>query len=309
MLTGSTGFAQTTLAAALMPVLLLACSATETRAQAASRPDRRTARPATSAPDLTAELTELKGTWLKAVGRGHAAAIRSPFLVIIDRDEDAARQWLTETVFGSTRRFQKQYMDAQPDKPMVVLLFSGQKNYRRFCIDVLHDTDPPYYGFFRPTDRVLVMDINTGGGTLVHELTHAMIAFDFPNIPAWFNEGMGSLYEQCSYQGDRIVGLPNWRLPALQKAIEANKLGSLEDLTSTDFRGANMGMNYAQARYLCHYMQDKGMLEKYYRAFRDHAADDPTGLKTLKEAFAPKTLADVDMEWRKWVLTLRFPPR
>ena len=37
------------------------------------------------------------------------------------------------------------------------------------------------------------MNIGTGGGTLVHELTHSLIAFDFPHVPDWFNEGLASL--------------------------------------------------------------------------------------------------------------------
>ncbi len=153
----------------------------------------------------------------------------------------------------------------------------------------------------------MVMDISTGGGTLVHELTHAMIAFDFPDIPDWFNEGLGSLYEQCRWEGDKLVGLPNWRLPDLQKAIRDKSLGTLEELTSVDFRRVHMGLNYAQARYLCFYMQEHGNLESFYRAFRDGHKEDPTGLKFLRKAFAPRSLDEVDAAWRKWVLTLRFP--
>lgn len=197
-------------------------------------------------------------------------------------------------------------MKAVPDKPIVVLLFHGQDSYRKACKDVLGVSNPPYYGFCRTSERLLVMDINTGGGTLVHELVHVMIGFDFPEIPDWFNEGMGSLYEQCDYRENRLVGLVNWRLPGLQKALADGKLGSLEALPGADFRGANEGLNYAQARYLCMYMQEKGLLEDFYRTFRDRRDEDPTGLKFLKEAFASRGLADVDKEWRAWVKTLKF---
>ena len=51
--------------------------------------------------------------------------------------------------------------------------------------------------------------VATGGGTLVHEIVHPFMRANFPECPAWFNEGMGSLYEQCSEVNGRIAGLTN----------------------------------------------------------------------------------------------------
>src|SRR5205809_422641 len=75
------------------------------------------------------------------------------------------------------------------------------------------DDDVPHYGFYRHRDHTMLMNVGTGTGTLVHELTHALIAPDFPNVPDWFNEGFASLYEQCSLGPDTITGHENWRLP------------------------------------------------------------------------------------------------
>ena len=86
------------------------------------------------------------------------------------------------------------------------------------------------YGYYKPQQRTLVMNISTGGGTLVHELTHALIDFDFPLVPDWFNEGLASLHEACHILPDesRIEGLTNWRLPGLQQAVAERRLPSLE---------------------------------------------------------------------------------
>ena len=51
------------------------------------------------------------------------------------------------------------------------------------------------YGYFVAQQQALIMNIGTGGGTLVHELVHPFIAASFPSAPAWFNEGLASLYE------------------------------------------------------------------------------------------------------------------
>ncbi len=157
-------------------------------------------------------------------------------------------------------------------------------------------------------DNLMVMNVSTGTGTLVHELTHALIAPDFPKVPGWFNEGLASLYEQCSLGPDTITGHENWRLPALQRAIKADKLRSLEALINDPkfYRQDLVGLNYAQARYLMFYLQEKGLLKQYYTSFRDGSKDDPTGLETLKKLVAPRKLEDFEKEWRAWVLTLRF---
>ena len=154
----------------------------------------------------------------------------------------------------------------------------------------------------------MLMNVSTGTGTLVHELTHALVDPDFPNIPAWFNEGFASLCEQCSIQNGQITGLVNWRLPALQSAIKDNKLRPLRDMMTDDnfYSPDRVGLNYAQARYLMLYLQEKSLLQTYYRTFRGHAKADPAGIKTLESAVAPQPFDQFEREWKTWVSALRF---
>ena len=126
------------------------------------------------------------------------------------------------------------------------------------------------------------MNISTGGGTLVHEIVHPFVAANFPNCPAWFNEGLGSLYEQSGEVDGEIHGYTNWRLPRLQEAIRKGNLTSFETLchtTDSEFYEKDRGTNYAQARYLCYYLQQKGLLKTYYRRFLAGRKDDPVGLQ------------------------------
>jgi len=158
----------------------------------------------------------------------------------------------------------------------------------------------------------MVMNVGTGTGTLVHEMTHALIKAGFSNVPSWFNEGLASLYEQCSFgPNETIRGLENWRLPALQKAIRADKLRPLSELIEDGnfYKEEMVGINYAQARYLMFYLQEKKLLAKYYQAFRDGAKDDSTGLETLKKTIGPQALGDFEKQWKAWVLTLKFNAR
>src|SRR3954454_22701593 len=106
--------------------------------------------------------------------------------------------------------------------------------------------------------------------------------------------------------GDNIIGFKKWGLPALKQAIRQNQLRSFEEIVADpNFYGKDhLGLNAAQARYLLMYLQEKHLLQKYYRDFRAAAKDDPTGIKTLKALIAPKTLEDFERDWRAWVLSL-----
>ena len=115
------------------------------------------------------------------------------------------------------------------------------------------------------------MNIATGGGTLVHEIVHPYVEADFPNAPPWLNEGLGSLFEQSDERDGKIVGLTNWRLAGLQKAIKRGGVPSFFELTHMDsktFYLEEHGTNYSQSRYLMYYLQEKGLLHDFYRRFR-----------------------------------------
>lgn len=138
---------------------------------------------------------------------------------------------------------------------------------------------------------------------------HPFIESNFPACPSWFNEGLGSLYEQSSSREQEIVGLTNWRLAGLQRAIKAKKVPSFAVTcgTSTNqFYRQDPGTNYSQSRYLCYYLQEKGLLNKYYHSFRANHESDPTGYKTLQQVLGTNDMAAFKIEWEKFVMNLRF---
>ena len=91
----------------------------------------------------------------------------------------------------------------------------------------------------------------------MHEIVHPFMATNFPACPAWFNEGLGSLYEQCGDNRGRIHGYTNWRLDGLQRAIRNGRVPAFRTLTATtehEFYQEDPGTNYGQSRYLCYYL-------------------------------------------------------
>lgn len=264
--------------------------------------------PATQ-PSINQKTRDLYEQWKpKLDAQGLRGLVAPPFVIAGDGSTRQLEAYRDHTVVAAARALEATYFDKHPDEPILILLFESEAPYQRLAKKWFNDDDVPHYGFYRHQDRVMLMDASTGTGTLVHELTHALIAPDFPDVPSWFNEGLASLYEQCSLGDHTITGDENWRLPALQKAIRAGKLRSLKQLIEDPhfYRSDLVGLNYAQARYLMFYLQEKRQLREYYRHFRDHAPDDPTGLGTLEKLIQPQDLAQFEQEWRAWVLGLRF---
>lgn len=235
--------------------------------------------------------------------------VRSPYVIAGDMTEQELIDWHERTIAAAARSLAKQYFGTTPSAPITVLLFTNEKSYDHYAKQLFNEEGISVYGYYKADRRTLVMNVGTGGGTLVHELTHALVDFDFPKVPDWFNEGLASLYEQSQFlpNDGGIVGLPNWRLPGLQDAIRKQRLGSLESLIkSDDFRGPAVGVNYAQARYFCLYLQDQKLLQEFYRRFRAAQKEDPRGLMTAAEVFGPERWGRIDEDFQAWVLTLKY---
>lgn len=234
--------------------------------------------------------------------------VRAPFVLAGDINREALDGWYTRTIGPASRAMARAYFPTLPDQPITVLLFSGEERYAHYARELFGEEGISIYGYYKRGSRVLVMNIGTGGGTLVHELTHALVDFDVPDMPDWLNEGIASLHEQCHIREDEsgIDGLENWRLPGLQEAIRRDRLRSLESLIKdNDFRAGDVGVNYAQARYFILYLQRQGLLEDFVHRFRRDRKSDPLAAETVLATFPGSTWQDVDDAFRKWAIELK----
>ncbi len=192
--------------------------------------------------------------WALRLGPDCRVVVDTPFVIAGDLPAKALRDQYQETIHPTAKAIQATYCRRRPDAPIVVLLFKDEQSYRRHSERLFAQKQVSIYGYYRPSTRTLTINLATGSGTLVHELTHALVDFDFPRIPLWLNEGIGSLHEQSQFvphkqdETLRIEGLVNWRLPILLKAIEEDRLGSLHEFVqSGEFRGKEEALNYACA--------------------------------------------------------------
>jgi hypothetical protein len=276
-------------------------------AAAASRPAAAATRPAKYPSDRLVEACRKKADALRrARGAKMSIVVHPPFVIAGDMPAAQVARYAKWSVVRPAHAMWAGYFRNKPDRAITVLLFAGAKSYERHAREHYPGGGHPYFGYYLSAERTMVMNIRTGTGTLVHELTHALIAYDFPGVPTWFNEGLASLHEQCNVQERRIVGLTNWRLPALQRAIRKGTLRPLRELvTARDFYGRRQGDNYAQARYFCMYMQEQRLLAKFYRHFRARHTGPQADVRAIEHVFGKK-LPEIEKAFLAWVLTLRF---
>ena len=246
----------------------------------------------------------------KRAPAGFTILVERPFVVIGNETPDIVRGRAENTVRWAVTRLKKDFFSRDPVEIIDIWLFKDEASYKRYTKELFDDTPTTPFGYYSAEHRALIMNIETGGGTLVHEIVHPYMAANFPGCPAWFNEGMGSLFEQSEDRNGHIHGLTNWRLPALQEAIRANKVPSFEKLLSTTTSqfyggGREHSHNYAQARYLCYYLQEKGLLPKFYHEFRSNFEQDKTGLRALRKVLGTDDLKEFQKTWESFVLSLR----
>jgi hypothetical protein len=253
--------------------------------------------------DFARHIEQLKK---KIPTREFTISIEYPFVVIGDGDP-AALKSQAETVRWAVEKLKQDYFEKDPVEILDIWLFKNEASYRKYALSLFNDEPETPYGYYSSANKALVMNIETGGGTLVHEIVHPFVEANFPECPPWLNEGLGSLYEQSGEQNGHIYGFTNWRLKGLQQAIRAHAVPTFRTLMTMDtdaFYNRDKGTNYGQSRYLCYYLQERGLLVKFYKEFYAHRASDPSGYQTLQSILGEQDIDAFKQRWEKFVLDL-----
>jgi hypothetical protein len=264
------------------------------------------ASPTFTAADYAQHIRKLKKT---LPHKDFTILIEAPFVVVGDESAAQVQRRAEGTVRWAVKRLKAAYFEKDPIEILDVWLFKDKASYMKHTKKLWNKDPGTPYGYYSSTDKALVMNIATGGGTLVHEIVHPFIESNFQDCPSWLNEGLGSLYEQSNSRDGKIIGMTNWRLAGLQRAISKDSVPSFKELCSTtrfEFYNKDKGTNYSQARYLCYYLQERGLLRKFYHTFHKNVAKDPTGYESLKSVLGVDDMAAFKKDWERYVVKLRF---
>ena len=245
----------------------------------------------------------------KQVPSGFTVVVQPPFVVVGDEAPEVVHHRASHTVKWAVDRLKEDYFKNDPVEIIDIWLFRDDASYTNHAHLLFGDTPTTRFGYYSAAHRALIMNIGTGGGTLVHEIVHPFMRANFPRCPAWFNEGFASLYEASFEKSGHIQGTINWRFKGLEKAIKEGRTISFQKLTSMPenefYGGDTYSQYYAQARFLCYYLQEKGLLVKFYHQFVAGVEGDPTGYATLKGVLGENDMDSFKRKWEKFVLGLR----
>lgn len=232
-------------------------------------------------------------TGTRLVLRGRPGAERAKLLTALAQavQRDVTRRFLSGA-------------DASENPPVDVCLFDTTAAYHAFAVKVLEGDEPPSdLGFYEPRLRVVVANTGLSLGNLQHELAHALLGDDFPDVPSWLTEGVGSLYGSARLEKDGGYRfLVNYRLRHLRAAREAGTLPDLAALAASTPRevyGPNVLAYYAEARYLLLYLDGRGELPAFIAAMRAARTAKARGEVVERTVDEAKFLA--------WTQTLRLP--
>jgi hypothetical protein len=218
-----------------------------------------------------------------------------------------------------------------PDKFITVYLVPNSGELRALA-DRVHglDASPLTLGYALQNDLSVVGVLTTtAAGTLLHELFHLAVRSTYGAIPQWLDEGLASLYETSTVDGERYFGEPNWR----GKVVEALRqmfpqVGLRTVILAPWF--PEQGQRYepspgervlypdeqayvlALARYFVMYLQEHGLLRAVFQAYRDRQAPAeyvPAEVQAVQllERVVGKPLAEIDSNFRAWYPSVLDP--
>lgn len=210
------------------------------------------------------------------------------FLIFSELNEELTYQLIDNDVRNTIESMTTNFVQKTPDVVTPVYLFEKLDNYKQFVLNNydIEESEISPYGFYKISKNVIIIRYVSWKGSILHELTHRFIRSDFPDAPSWFDEGFASLNEKSTFTEGKLNGDFSFRIIPLRRALKEGTYTDLKHLMNTDdneLYGKRTSYYYAQSRYLLMYLQKNGLLEKYYKHFRDNYDKDKTGITQLQE--------------------------
>ncbi|MBS1148361.1 MAG: glycogen branching enzyme [Myxococcaceae bacterium] len=262
-----------------------------------------------AAPDYSQHVATQRKKYGAAIA-DLAVVVEPPFVVWGDAGDRQVQQSAEQTVRWAVKHLEAEFFARQPAAIYDIFLFRDATSYQAHAKAMWNESPGTPYGYASSEHRALVMNIATGGGTLVHELVHPYFAANFPAVPTWLNEGLASLFEQSDERDGKMIGRTNWRLAGLNEGLKNRQVlpfAKLVATTDATFRDDDEAVHYAQARYLMLYLQEQQLLRPFIRRVLEQQRTDPTGGTALRQTLGEEGWKRLDAAFCKWVPTLKFP--
>jgi hypothetical protein len=297
---------------AIATAAVVSAAAATTASAAATDPAEQAAHDEQARADLAADVRRRIEHAHETFGESVPLRIESGLFVFVAAERgvpfDAAADFAQRAIdayFGS-------FFARRPDRAVTVELVRSASAFSQRCDARFPSGCEGDLGAYSRKTRDIIVNVGPGLPTISHELIHPLVQTDFPRIIEWFDEGIASLFEKPVFgpAAGEMHGANNWRYARLSRALRSPnerdevhlpKLFALYQLT---YDTVDQDLHYAEARALCQWLDERGQLWPFYRAWRDGVAEDSSGEKSFA-LITGTTPAEADATWLAWAKTLR----
>ncbi|HCX20632.1 MAG: hypothetical protein CMB80_18735 [Flammeovirgaceae bacterium] len=234
----------------------------------------------------------------------------------IQEDSIPAEPMLPKELNELISFLKNQYQISNPNYYIPIYLYetdltnTGYQGFSRFTKKIHGRPAGGRITYFNPLDFSVVSWMAVNNGPLYHQIVHAMLLQDYPQIPVWLSEGFASMFEETGHQ---FVPMDNYRLLYLQQATKYRKMLSLKDLIASskdDYESGAPSMLYAAtSRYFTMFLREKGWLESIYSELKKTNSNDTEFLKHVLVQKTGYGLSALDIQFKGWLKYRKEPAK
>src|SRR5258708_36148519 len=162
--------------AVLVPVLLYHLNPPDPSPLPAS-PNTVSASPETfTHADFAKHVEQLKK---KLPSNSFTVIIQRPFVVIGDESAADVKKHSEQTVKWAVDKLQQDFFAKDPKEILATWLVRDATSYEKNALVLFGETPTTPYGYYSSAHKALIMNISTGGGTLVHDIINPLLGAHF----------------------------------------------------------------------------------------------------------------------------------
>lgn len=239
-------------------------------------------------------------------------------LIIACEVPEASKQNIVNNLRLAAKSHGKNLFMKKPDYYISVVICRSSQSF----VALLGQAYSRAAGVYVHAHKTLYVNSQSGIGTVTHEFTHALqwadaLARKQDMQPQWIIEGFGTLYESPTFtKGGELKShlswTHHWRLPGLKTSIQNGTYAGWKNLFY-NWATIPAAHAYQITKYIFLYLQEQGLLYRFYEEYvacyparQTARSTTEAGIKAF-EKVCGKKIAELEPEWKEWVLNLGKP--
>lgn len=218
------------------------------------------------------------------------------FDIHTDMDDSEADEYVL-FFEGFRSYFEENFFSVESKKPLEVYLFKDEDSYRPY-VQALYGNYTPYGFYTGLRENRIVINGDSGLGTITHEMVHYFIDVGFETEPPkWVDEGIATFFEKFMGHFDENGKLhisfgyfSNWRFP-IAKGM-ANTIDLSDFIASTDPEQCCL-------RSFSLFLHKKGLFTKCVKEWKE-ATQKGDWINIVEDAYG-LTLDQIELQWKSWI--------